>query len=431
MMNFKTMLGIAAFSIIHIPQSKAQAPLLSLQQCRTEALENNRKIKAAQNELDAAKAAQQSVAASAYPTLDGSVMGVYLGKPLGGALNGMIPEYVVSGSLNAAQPLYVGGKIRNGKAASALGVGIREDQKHLAEAEVLLNVEKAYWQVVQVKEKIKLANRFKSMLDSLRRDLQNAYDAGLIYKNDLLKVEVSLNEADLNISKGEDGLVMAKLNLAQITGHPGKTDFELAEEVTVGVEQAEMLSLEQAAAERPEIKALKKAVEAQELQKKILRGDRLPTVALAASGLATGGKAVNIKDGSDFMATYYGLASISFPIFDWGKKSNKVKEQSYKIAAQQQQLEEAAEFISLEVQQTYLQMNQAARKIALSELSLQQAEENRKLADDRLAAGTIVGKDVLEAQAIWQQAYDALIDAKVEYKISQAAYKKATGNLKI
>lgn len=431
MMNFKIMLGIAAFSIIHISQSTAQEVMLSLQQCRTEALENNRKIKAAQNEIDAARSAQQSVAASAYPTLDGSVMGVYLGKPLGGALNGMIPEYVASGSLNAAQPLYVGGKIRNGKAAAALGVSIREEQKHLAEDEVLLSVEKAYWQVVQVKEKIKLANRFKAMLDSLRRDLQNAYDAGLIYKNDLLKVEVSLNEADLNISKGEDGLVMAKLNLAQITGHPGKTDFELTDDVTVGVAQAEMLSLESAAAQRPEIKVLKKAVEAEALQQKILQGDRLPVVALAVSGLATGGKSVNIKDGSDFMATYYGVASISFPIFDWGKKSNKVKEQSYKIAAQQQQLEEAAEFVSLEVQQTYLQMNQAAKKIALSELSLQQAEENLKLADDRLAAGTIVGKDVLEAQAIWQQAYDALIDAKVEYKISQAAYRKAIGDLKM
>ncbi|MFA6059105.1 MAG: TolC family protein [Taibaiella sp.] len=427
MMNFKIMLAIAALSITHITQSNAQSASLSLRQCKTQALENNRKIKAAQNEIDAAKAAHKSAEASAYPTLDGSVMGIYLGKPLGGALNGMIPEYMASGSLNAAQPLYVGGKIKNGKAAVALGVGIREDQKYLAETEVLLNVEKAYWQVVQVKEKIKLANRYKSMLDSLRKDLQNSYDAGLIYKNDLLKVEVNLNEAELNLNKVEDGLVMAKLNLAQITGNPGKTDFELSDSVIVGINHMEMQSIESVATLRPEIKALKKAVEIQELQKKILQGDRLPTIALTASGLATGGKMVNIKDDSDFMATYYGLASISFPIFDWGKKAHKVKEQKYKIAAQQQQLDEAIEFINLEVQDSYLTMNQAAKRITLSELSLKQAEENLKLADDRLAAGTIVGKDVLEAQAIWQQAYDSLIDAKVGYKISLAVYKKAIG----
>ena len=86
--------------------------------------------------------------------------------------------------------------------------------------------------------------------------------------------------------------------------------------------------------------------------------------------------------------------------------------------------------IDLEVQNAYLQLNQSAKKIRLSVLSVDQASENLKLANDRFEAGTIVPKDVQEAQVIWQEAYSDLIDAKVEYKVNEVLYKKSIGELK-
>lgn len=403
--------------------------VLTLQECRDIALENNKKMKAAHLETEAAKAGLKSVEANAYPSLDGSLTGVYLGEPLGGGLNGLIPEIMGSGSLTASLPIYAGGKIRNGKAAAAKGVEISQEQLNTTTADVLLNVEKAYWQVVQLNEKVILADKYKVMLQSLHKDLKNSFDAGLIYKNDLLRVEVNLNEAELNIKKAEDGLVMSKLNLAQVAGFEGAPDFVLADSVSGSFDAKASGQWDNVADNRPEIKTLQKAIEAQELQRKLLKGDQLPTVGLAAIGLAAAGKGVNISDGSNFMGTYVGLLSVNIPIFDWGKKSNKAKEQSFKIAAQQQRLEEARQMITLEVQYSYLQLNQSSKNVELSRLSLEQASENLRLAEDRLRAGTIVGKDVLEAQAIWQQAYNSLIDAEVEYKINEATYKKALGEL--
>lgn len=419
---------MVACSLMH--SLPAQAQSLSLEECRKLALENNKKIKASQNQIEAARALKNSVYANAYPSLDGSVTGVYLGKPLAGALNGMIPEYLGNGSLTVAQPIYVGGKIRNGKEAADKGVEIYEAQKLLTETEVLLSVEKAYWQVIQVNEKVKLAETFKEMLELLQRDLQNSFDAGLIYKNDLLRVNVNLNEAALNINKAQDGLVMAKLQLAQIIGATGSTNFTLTDSVSGDFNELSKQSIDVSPENRPEIQVLRKALEAEELQKKILKGDMRPTVGVSASGLATSGKGVNISNGKDFMTTYYGVASISFPIFDWGKKVNKVKEISFKIVAQQQQFEETKELISLEIQNAYLLLNQSAKRIETASLSIKQAEENMKLANDRFKAGTIVGKDVQEAQVIWQQAYTNMIDAKTEYKINLATYKKAIGELK-
>ncbi|MEC5146119.1 Outer membrane protein TolC [Chitinophaga sp. 180180018-2] len=427
-MNFRLILFFVATLAVY--QSGAQTPVLTVEECQRMALEQNKKIKAAQYQVEAANAAVRSAAANAYPSIDGSVMGVYLGKPLGGALNGAIPEYFGAASVTASQPIYAGGKIRLGKAAAEKGVHIREDQKMLTSTEVLLNVNKAYWQVVQVKEKIVLAHKYHNMLQGLQKELKNAYDAGLTYKNDLLRVEVNLNEAALNITQAEDGLVMAKLNLAQITGMPGNTGFSVADSVSGNFSEQAAEDLSTAADKRPEIKMLKNALDAEELQRKMLKADLLPVIGVSAGGFANAGKHINISNGKDFMSSYYGLASISIPIFDWGKRANKVHEQSAKMAAQQQQLEDTRELINLEVQQSYLALNQSVKKIDKSRLSLTQAEENLKLANDRLKAGTITGKDVLEAQAIWQQAYSSIIDSKVEYKINEAAYRKAIGELK-
>jgi outer membrane protein TolC len=414
--------GFAAAMIL-MSQGVFAQNLLTLEDARQMALQQNKKIKQAQYNIEAAKAVEVGAHATNKPVIDGSVAAFHVGKPL----NLVLPGVGVSPSLTVTQPIYAGGKIKLGQAAAAKGVEIYESQKQLTQSEVLLNVDKAYWQIVSVNEKIKLANRFKNLLESLDKELSNAFNAGMIYKNDLLRVQVQRNETELNISKATDGLVMAKLKLAQIVGLKSSENFMVSDSVS-GMFQAMLAdSLGQAADHRIELQILKKALEAEELQKKMLLADFKPTVALLAGGFAGVGKKMNIETGGNTMASYFGLLSVNIPIWDWGLKASKVKEQSFKIGARQLELEETKELLSLEVQQAYLQLNQAARKIDLSGASLAQAEENLRLSNDRFKAGTITGQDVLEAQTLWQQANSNIIDAKIEYRISEAVYRKAVG----
>lgn len=397
---------------------------ITLAEAQQMALTQNKKLKSARYNIEAAKAAREGINGADKPMVDGSVLGFYVGKPL----NTLLPEYGVSPSVLLKQSIYAGGKIKLGKQAADKGIEIYQEQKSLAESEVLFNVQKAYWQVASVSEKITLATTFKALLESLLTQLTNSFDAGMIYKNDILRVQVQLNEAELNLSKAKDGLIMAKLNLSQTIGMPGNTDIVLADSV-VGTFNPLVDDYYLTAAEnRPEIRLLKKAVEAQQLQEKLLKADFKPTVGLLASGFASLGPKMNFENGNNVLSSYLGLVSVSIPILDWGQKAGKVKEQSFKISAQQMQIQETRELISLEAQNAYLQLNQAARRIDLSQVSVQQANENLRLNYDRFSAGTVTGQDVLEAQTLWQQANSNVIDAKVEYKISEAAYKKAVGD---
>jgi len=424
LLNLRSVVCSIAFVLSLSGTASAQKGI-SLAEARSLALAQNKKLKSSQLNIEAAKSVREGLNGIDKPMIDGSVMGFYVGKPL----NSLLPEYGVSPSVMVKQSIYAGGKIKLGREAADKGIEIYEQQKAVTETEVLLNVEKAYWQVASVSEKITLATHFKSMLESLLKELNNSFDAGMIYKNDMLRVKVQLNEAELNLSKAKDGLVMSKLNLAQTIGMAGNADFILADSVVGTFNPMAEDGYLSAAENRSEIILLKKALEAQQLQEKLLKADFKPTVGLLASGFASIGPKMNFENGNNFLSSYLGVVSVSIPIWDWGQKASKVKEQSFKIRAHQVELDETKELVSLEAQNAYLQLNQAVKRIDLYGVSVQQAEENLRLSNDRFKAGTVTGQDVLEAQTLWQQATSNSIDAKVEYKISEAVYKKAIGSL--
>ncbi len=403
----------------------AQEKTISLDEAKKMALENNNNIKKAQQNIDAASAANASAKTADKPSLSAGLMGLYVAKPL----SVLIPEYNANATLGLTQVVYAGGKISNAKKLTSSLVELQNQQKVLTTSEVLLNTETAYWQLVNINEKKIVAQEYIKLLTALYTDLNNSFQAGLIYKNDVLRVQVQLNEAELNLTKANDGLTMSKLNLAQIIGLKN-TDFIVADKSSNDFSAAAFSNFSEASEKRPEIAILKKAVEVQEFQGKILEGDRRPSVALSANGLYAVGEKINVSNGKNDMASFYGLVSINVPVFDWGGRKEKVKEQKFKTEAQKLELIETKEQITLEIQNAYLQLKQSIQRTELAKKSFQQAQENLRLNNDRFNVGTVIGKDVLEAQVLWQQAYSNTIDAKAEYKINEAKYKKAIGELK-
>ncbi len=401
--------------------SHAQQRVVSVGEVKNLALENNKRIKKVQQNIEAAKAARMSADAGGKPTLDGNAGGFYFSRPL----SNLIPEVVGSASLNVTQVIYAGGKVETGKKITSKAVDLQMAQKDLTKEEVKLSAETLYWQIVNTKEKIALAKEYIRLLDQLHTNVKNSYDAGLTYKNDLLKIEVQQNEAHLNLKRAEDGLSIAKLNLAQVAGLPNP-DFDV-EEAVGGSFAGVLADSHLQPTNRPELSILNKAVEINELQEKLLDGDRKPIVALSGIGFSSVGKNINPVNMKNNMQGFVGMLSVSIPIYDWGARKEKVKEQRYKTNAQKLELEETKELLVLEVQNAVMQLNQSAKRIELAEKSLVQATENLRLNQDRFDAGTVVADEVLKAQVLWQEAKSEILDAKAEYKINEAKYKKASG----
>ncbi|NIJ46395.1 outer membrane protein TolC [Wenyingzhuangia heitensis] len=412
---------LMGFSVQHI---HAQKQVLTLEKAKTLAKTNNKKTLRALQNIEAAKAAKASVSATDKPYVEASAMGIHVGDPL----NVLLPDFQASASLGVTQVIYAGGKIRNSKKMSATAINLYSAQKELTEAEVLLDVETTYWQIINVNAKVDLAHKYKDLLTELLKDLTNSYDAGLIYKNDVLQVQVQLNQALLDLIKAEDGLSILKLRMAQLIGL-NNSDFEINTEMSNKTLVSHKVNSEEALAQRPEIKMLTESVTLENLQTKVLKGDRKPTVSLNVSGLYATGKNINFSDGGNNLASYYGVLNVSIPVFDWGKRKQKVKEQEFKSVAKQLELEETEELVVIQIENAYLELQQALKRVEITQKSLEQADENLRLHQDRFEAGTVIGKDVLEAQVLWQQAYSEVIDAKAIQHISLANYKKTIGEI--
>lgn len=420
--NIKIFFGLIVF--LTLSETKAQEKVLTLEQAKEMAVKNNNSIKKAVQNTQAAQAAEKAANTLNKPSLDAGLMGLYVSDPL----SAILPEYSGNASLGLTQVIYAGGKINYAKKTASKAVEISEVQNQLATNEVLLKTETTFWKIVDLNEKVILSKKYISLLETLLADLNNSFNAGLIYKNDVLRVQVQLNGAQLDLKRAQDGLSLAKMSLAQIMGTPN-TDFTAAgdfkEDFILPFEEDGKLKSQN----RSETALLKNAVEISELESKMLDANRKPSVALSANGLYAAGKKINFSNGENDMTAFYGLVNVSIPVFDWGNRKLKVKEQDFKTEAKKTDLKETQELIALEVQDAYLQLSQAKERVELTKQSLSSADENLRLNNDRFDAGTVVGKDVLEAQVLWQQAYAETIDANAAYKISKAIYKKAINDL--
>lgn len=400
---------------------------ITLETAKEMALEKNNQLRIAQENIAAARAARTGSKALLYPNISVSTTGFYFGKPI----SDLIPEYGAAATLGVNHAIYSGGKIKLGIETAQNDIAIQETQKAVSTTEVLLNVEKSYWQIVNRSKKLDLISNYKTLLQVLLKDLNNALAAGSIYKNDVLRAQVQLNTANLNSLKAEDGLAMAKLSFAQLIGLNEQEPFNIDDHTNdSSLETRENLA--NASDKRPEIDLLEKIIEQQKLQVNLLKADYKPTVGINVNGVNSFGKeGINFSNpNSHSLTSYYGLLSISIPVWDGGATRQKIKAQTFMVSAQEIQLEDTKQLLSLEVKQAKFRVNEAAKGIELFTISLAQAEENLRLTNDRFKAGTILSKDVLEAQNIWEKANTDVIDAKIQYKISEAELKKALGILK-
>jgi outer membrane protein TolC len=124
------------------------------------------------------------------------------------------------------------------------------------------------------------------------------------------------------------------------------------------------------------------------------------------------------------------MLNVTVPIFHFGERINKVR--AAKAQLEQSRIEQADlnEKMLLELTQAANNLDEAKLEAALADRSLEQADENRRISKGEYEAGLEPLSDHLEAQALWQQAYETKVDAHFQLYLNYIKYLKATGQLK-
>jgi outer membrane protein TolC len=333
-------------------------------------------------------------------------------------------DYANAGYLSAIQPLYMGGRIRNGNKLAALAEEINGYNLELTADEAIVKTEDHYWTIVALEEKKKTLQRYEKLLFNLEKDVEAAHDAGLITKSDLLKVSIELNKVKANKLQLENGLTLLRMVLAQHIGVNYSDSFQV-KTLSLDVMSPESIyrNPSDALVSRNEYIMLNKAVDAEILQRNIARGEYLPSLAIGVQGL--------YLDYVEQQNTYgLAFATLSVPISGWWGGSHKMNEHKIRVKIAENNLEEKSELMLVQINKTYSDMLESYSQIDVAEITREQSEEHLNVVQDNYDAGVVGTSDLLEAQAMYQQTQDTLVDAKTVYKIKQAYYLQAISKLK-
>ena len=114
-------------------------------------------------------------------------------------------------------------------------------------------------------------------------------------------------------------------------------------------------------------------------------------------------------------------------ISDWWGGSHAAKRADIEREKAQDQLSSNAEMLKIRIQKARYGVSESQQQLAIAQKSIEQASENLRLINDRYAAGTAKMSDLLEAQLLYQQSYDAFTDAYSHLKLSETELKIAEG----
>ena len=467
---------------------KAQTSL-SLDSCRALALTNNKDLLISHEKINAAHYQRKAAFTNYLPNLSAtgaymrnqkefsllnndqkaalSGLGSNLAGPIGQAAAGIIATYPelaplissLSGSLPAAldqagnslvdalrtdtrnvyagaitltQPLYMGGKIRAYNKITKYAEELARQQHNGGMQEVIMSTDQAYWQVISLVNKKKLAEGYLKLLQQLDSDVEKMIAEGVATKADGLSVRVKVNEAEMTLTKVEDGLSLARMLLCQLCGIDLSSPITLADE---NMEDIPLLTPEThfdmstAYANRPEIRSLELATQIYKQKINVTRAEHLPSIALMGNYMVTNPSVFNSFE-NKFKGMWNVGVMVQIPIWHWGEGIYKTKAAKAEARIAQYQLQDAREKIELQVNQSAFKVKEASKKLVMATKNMEKADENLRYATLGFKEGVIATSNVLEAQTAWLSAQSEKIDAQIDVKLTEIYLKKSLGTLK-
>lgn len=423
----------ALFILAVIFNSEVKAQVYTLDECKQMAIKNNARTKNSELDIEAAHQKKKEVFTKYFPSISASGMAFKADNPLIAAgviipQIGTLPVELLEdgliGMVTAIQPIFAGGKIINGNKLAQIAVDAAELQHNLSKEKVLQKTEKYYWQIVSLKEHLSTLNSVDTLLSRIHNDVSKAVEVGVVSNNDLLKVELQQNEIASSRLELDNLLILSKMLLAQYIDSPMDSlhcmDVAYFDAENRKKPQLYYISNEEGLNQLASYQLLDKNIEAAKLQTRIKRGEYLPTVGVGASYANENllGKHTNHS---------LAFATVSIPITDWWGGSHALKKKRIEERKAINEKKDLSQQLILKMQQTWNSLTEAEKQITLAESAIKQASENIQMNRDYYNAGTSPISDLLDAQTLYQQSYNRLTTAQINYKLKLSEYLFATG----
>lgn len=410
----------------------------TLNRCIEIALDKNPEIAAAKWDMEAADSRYDAARAAYWPQF--GVEGGYQRylddqRLIAARYNGEVGVFdndVLRGDLVARINLYAGGRMAS-DAGTARKLSAAEKKKFVrTRDELIYTVTGVYFSILGQQKIIESLKFSRGALEENRKRVSQLYDAQKVAKVDLLRTEVRLSDVNQTILKEENTLAIQKRLLFNLMGYDAVPEnARLEDKANLPSETVFDMGrlIETAMKNRPDYLAAKDRVEAQVMRVSAARAGHLPSINLVGTygvrnAPSPGDVGKNTQSTEDTGSV--GVV-LSVPLFEGGRVSAKVREETALLAAAQDRLRKLELQIRQETEAAALDVLSNTARFKATEKSIEQAKESLRIESMKYELGKGSITDLLDAQATLLQAETSNCRTCIDYYISIARLKLATG----
>jgi len=334
-------------------------------------------------------------------------------------------------AVQARQPVFAGGSILTNYQISKLGEDISRYDKLSTVQDVVLDVKVSYYNILKAERIREVAAQSVDQLASHTGVARNFFEVGLIPKNDLLQSEVQLANGTQDLVRADNGVELAKSQFntvlrRDINKPVSVQDILVYEPFVQNIDECLKTAMEN----RPEIKSyeVRRAQSGKAVD--LARSEYYPTVNVVGTYGRYGDQA-NVS-GSLFQdaESWSVLAVANWNFWEWGRTKYRVDAGKSRESQSADALSIVRDRITLEVKNSYLQLREAEKRIAVAGQAITQAEENFRINQERYKEQVATTTEVIDAQTLLTRAKSDYFNALSDFNIARSRLERSMGVIK-
>jgi len=313
-------------------------------------------------------------------------------------------------------------KIGLGIHATELGRDIAKEDVRAERQKIAAEVRSAYFELVATQAAVDAAREGVRTLEETQRVTQRYIAEKTVLKGDALEVDARLAKAQYDLSVAENGLATQHEHLNQLLARDLETPFRvdfIPEEDTAAWSLEE--ARRQASENRPEIRQAHLKEKQADYDRRLAKAEYIPDFGVAVSYI--GIQNVQVLPANVGVAGF----ALTWEPFDWGRKHNRVREESNTLAQSHNGAQETESQIGVEVGQKYRKWKEAALLLKAARTGHEAAAEDLRVTSNKYKEQAALIKDLLQAQARSAETSFQYQQALSSYWSSLADLRRAMG----
>lgn len=340
---------------------------------------------------------------------------------------GIFDNYSVQ--LSVFQPLFTGFRLSGNVNLNEELSNATAEEYNKEKSELMFNIKNSYWGVFKAMQFKKVMDETVEQIKAHVEDAKNLEKAGMLTRNDILKIEVQLSNAIYQQLEAENAVKLTMTALNNVMGIPLNTQIEIASDVNLNEYKSGELSklVDAAINNRPEIKAADSRVKASEAGVTLAKSSWYPQLSLYANYYYSKPNQRILPTQNRFDGTWDAGINLSMNVWDWLTTKHQTDQAEAQLAQAIDGMGLIKDGITLEVTQNYLNLSQTNKKIEIAKLIVSQAEENMRVTSQKFKNGLATSSDLIDAEAALISAKTNFTTSVVDHELAKAKLEKSLG----